>query len=240
MNNLPATVGGGGVHADGKLPRFREDDFRVLSELGPIEGASIADWPISYDDLEPCYADAERLIGVAGLAGANPFAAWRSGEYPMPPGAPMYGSTITAAAAERIGLHPYPGPTGCNSVPYDGRPACNNCGFCAYFGCPIHAKGDPVAVLRRALLTGRAELRPDAFVSKVLVRNGRATGVEWLDADCEPHEEHARVRRGRGWGYGDAPLVIAVGDGPPRDRPEPHVPYANFRHGHDAVPGARP
>ena len=166
VNNLPATVGGGGVHADGKLPRFREDDFRVFTELGPIEGASIADWPISYDDLEPCYADAERLIGVAGLAGANPFAAWRSGEYPMPPGAPMYGATITAAAAERIGLHPYPGPTGCNSVPYDGRPACNNCGFCAYFGCPIHAKGDPVAVLRRALLTGRAELRPDAFVSK--------------------------------------------------------------------------
>jgi gluconate 2-dehydrogenase alpha chain len=192
VNNLPATVGGGGVHADGKLPRFREDDFRVLSELGPIEGASIADWPISYDDLEQCYADAERLIGVAGLAGANPFAAWRSGEYPMPPGAPMYGSTITAAAAERVGLHPYPGPTGCNSVPYDGRPACNNCGFCAYFGCPIHAKGDPVAVLRRALLTGRAELRPDAFVSKILLRNGRATGVEWLDAECRPHEEHAQ------------------------------------------------
>ena len=192
VNNLPATVGGGGVHADGKLPRFREDDFRVLSELGPIEGASIADWPISYEDLEPCYADAERLVGVAGLAGANPFASWRSGEYPMPPGAPMYGSTITSAAAEKMGLHPYPGPTGCNSVPYDGRPACNNCGFCAYFGCPIHAKGDPVAVLRRALLTGRAQVRPDAFVSRVLVRNGRATGVEWLDDDCQPHEEHAQ------------------------------------------------
>ena len=205
-----------------------------------MEGTSIADWPISYDDLEPCYADAERLIGVAGLAGANPFAAWRSCEYPMPPGAPMYGSTITAAAAEKTGLHPYPGPTGCNSVPYDGRPACNNCGFCAYFGCPIHAKGDPVAVLRRALLSGRAELRPDAFVSKVLVRNGRATGVEWLDADCEPHEEHAEYVVVAGWGHGDAPLVIAVGDGPPGYRPKRHVPYANFRHGHYAVPGARP
>src|SRR6202046_494788 len=79
VNNLPATVGGGGVHANGKLPRFREDDFRVLSELGPIAGARIADWPLSYDDLEPFCADAERLIGVSGLAGANPFAAWRSG-----------------------------------------------------------------------------------------------------------------------------------------------------------------
>ena len=28
VNNLPSTVGGGGFHADGKLPRFREDDFK--------------------------------------------------------------------------------------------------------------------------------------------------------------------------------------------------------------------
>lgn len=191
VNNLPATVGGGGVHADGKLPRFREEDFAVLSELGPIEGTDIADWPLGYADLEPYYAEAERLIGVAGLAGANPFAAWRSGEYPMPPGAPMYSALITSAACEKLGYHPYPAPTGCNSVPYDGRPACVNCGFCAYFGCPIHAKGDPVAPLRRALMSGLAELRPQAFVSSILTANGRATGVEWLDETGGVHTESA-------------------------------------------------
>src|ERR1700730_7562115 len=63
VNNLPSTVGGGGVHADGKVPRFREDDFRVLSQWGPIEGADIADWPLSYDDLEPAYTEAERIVG---------------------------------------------------------------------------------------------------------------------------------------------------------------------------------
>jgi choline dehydrogenase-like flavoprotein len=191
VNNLPATVGGGGVHADGKLPRFREDDFNELSELGPIEGASVAVWPFGYDELEPYYTEAERLVGVAGEAAANPFAAWRSGPYPMPPGAPMYCAVLTSAAAERLGYHPYPAPTGCNSVPYDGRPACNNCGFCAYYGCPIHAKGDPVALLQRALLTGRAELRPDSFVSRILVQGGRATGVEWIDAEGERRTETA-------------------------------------------------
>jgi choline dehydrogenase-like flavoprotein len=189
VNNLPATVGGGGVHADGKLPRLREDDFRVLSELGPIDGAAVADWPLTYDDLEPHYAAAERLVGVAGLAGANPFAPWRSSPYPMPPGPPMYAALLTSEAAERLGYHPYPAPTGANSVPYDGRPACNNCGFCANFGCPIHAKGDPVAMLRRALRTGRAELRADAFVSRILVRGGWATGVEWIDRDGQTHQE---------------------------------------------------
>jgi len=191
VNNLPATVGGGGVHADGKVPRFREEDFSLLSHLGPLEGASVADWPISYDDLEPFYTEAERLIGVAGEAGANPFAPWRSDPYPMPPGPPMYSALVTASAASRLGYHPYPAPTAVNSVPYDDRPACNNCGFCASFGCPIHAKGDPVASLRRALLTGRAELRPEATVSKILVRNGQATGVEWIDGEGNHRVENA-------------------------------------------------
>ena len=183
VNNLPSTVGGGGVHADGKVPRFREDDFRMLTTFGPVQDASVADWPLTYADLEPFYAEAERSVGVAGDSAANPFAAWRSGPYPMPPGAPMYGALLTAAAAEQHGLHPYAAPTAANSVPYDGRPACNNCGFCAFYGCPIHAKGDPVAMLRRALLSGRAELRAETFVSEILVRNGRATGVAYLDAD---------------------------------------------------------
>ncbi len=191
VNNVPATVGGGSVHADAKLVRLREDDFRMLTELGPAEGANIADWPLTYDDLEPYYDTAERLIGVAGLAGANPFAAWRSSPYPMPPGPPMYASLLTSAAADRLGYHSYPAPTGVNSVPYDGRPACNNCGFCADFGCPIHAKGGPGPALRRALLTGRADLRADAFVSRILVRDGRATGVEWIDADGGTHVELA-------------------------------------------------
>src|SRR5439155_9137537 len=88
---------------------------------GPIDDdASLADWPIAYGDLEPFYADAERLVGVAGDASANPYAAWRSGPYPMPPGPPMYGATLSTAAAERLGYHPYPAPTGVNSVPYGG------------------------------------------------------------------------------------------------------------------------
>ncbi|MBI2169458.1 MAG: GMC family oxidoreductase [Actinobacteria bacterium] len=193
VNNLPSTVGGGGPHADGKLPRFREDDFHVRSAFGPIEGAAVEDWPLTYDELEPYYAEVERLIGVAGAAEANPFAAWRSGPYPMPPGPDMYGATLTAPAAEKLGLHPYRAPTGANSEPYDGRPACNNCGFCGFYGCPIHAKGDPIASLRRALLTGRCEIRPEAYVTEVVLDGSgrRATGVRYLDAGRRVQEVRA-------------------------------------------------
>lgn len=193
VNSIPSTVGGGGTHADGKVPRFRADDFELLSLLGPVEDAAVADWPVGYDELEPFYAEAERSVGVAGEAGANPLASWRSGPYPMPPGAPMYGAIVSSAAAEQLGLHPYPAPTAANSVAYDGRPACNNCGFCAFFGCPIHAKGDPVAMLQRALLSGRAELLAEHFASRITTDGRQATGVEVVGPDGVPRNIGART-----------------------------------------------
>jgi choline dehydrogenase-like flavoprotein len=207
VNNLPSTVGGGGVHADGKLPRFREDDFNLRTALGPVDGADVVDWPIDYSDLEPYYADAERLVGVAGET-TNPFAAWRSGPYPMPPGADMYGTTLSVPAAERLGLHPYRAPTGANSVPYDGRPACNNCGFCGFHGCPIEAKGDPVALLRKALQTGRCRIVPEALAVDLTLDTAgrRATGVRYLDLTMGPSAGDAPVRELRA-----AHVVLAGG-----------------------------
>ena len=72
-----------------------------------------------------------------------------------------------------------------NSVEYDGRPACNNCGFCAFYGCPIEAKGDPVAPLRAALRTGRCEIRTEAYVTGVVLgaTGKQAHGVRYLDGD---------------------------------------------------------
>ncbi len=183
VNTIPSTVGGGGVHADGKVPRFREEDFKLRSALGPQPDASIEDWPIDYGELEPYYREVEGLIGVAGAAGANPFASWRSGPYPMPPGPPMFGALRSSEAAERLGYHPYPAPTAANSIPYDGRPACNNCGFCAFFGCPIHAKGDPAAMLRRTMASGRAELWPECFVYRIRTAGRLAKGVDIRRAD---------------------------------------------------------
>ncbi|HEY7440277.1 MAG TPA: GMC family oxidoreductase [Acidimicrobiia bacterium] len=194
VNNLPSTVGGGGFHADAKLPRFREDDFKPLTVAGPVEAADLVDWPLDYDEMEPYYAQAEKLVGVAGEAGANPFASWRADPYPMPPGPDMFCATLTAAAAERLGMHPYRAPTGVNSVEYDGRPACNNCGFCGHYGCPIDAKGDPVAPLRRALRTGKLEIRPESYVSDIVLDgSGRqARGVRYIDSSFQTHEISAR------------------------------------------------
>jgi choline dehydrogenase-like flavoprotein len=188
VNNLPSVVGGGTVHWDAKTPRFWDIDFKKLSMLGPVAGADITDWPVTYADMEPLYEEVEHLIGVQGDAhalnvGPRGRHAPRHHPYPMPPGPPQYVSTLYAEAATALGWHPAPTPMAINSVEYDGRPACVDCGFCSGFGCPIHARVGALAPLRRAMLTGRVDLRPDTFVAKIDLKGRRATGVTTVDLD---------------------------------------------------------
>jgi len=82
---VPQMVGGGTVHWQGWLPRFTPEDFRLHTIVGDLQGTSLADWPISYDDLEPYYTKVEWAFGVSGLAGANAYEGPRSKGYPCPP-----------------------------------------------------------------------------------------------------------------------------------------------------------
>ena len=109
----------------------------------------------------------------------------------MPPGAQQRSSILIAKGAKRLGLHPFPFPSAINSVPHDGRPACNNCGFCANYGCPISARLGALAPLRRALRTGRVQLRAETTITKVVFSGRRATGVSFLDPQGNAGGENA-------------------------------------------------
>ncbi len=186
VNTPPKTVGGGSVHADMKLPRFRPQDFRLGSLLPEISGASFADWPVDYDALEPFYRFAEQRIGVQGQAGADPNEPPRSAPFPMPPGPISYDGQLITRGAARLGYTAFPFPCGVNSRPYDGRPACVECGFCGGFGCPIKAKGSaPVTSLRRALLSGHCQLHTETRVTRLLMSASgtEVIGAEGLDGD---------------------------------------------------------
>jgi choline dehydrogenase-like flavoprotein len=187
VNNLPAVVGGGTVHWDGKVPRFWSQDFKGRSLLGPVPGANVADWPLEYDELEPFYDEVENRLGVQGDRSRIPATtlaqAPRRSQFAMAPNPPMYGGLKLAAAAEQLGYHPYPYPMAVNSRPFDGRPVCNSCGFCSGFGCPILARGEAaISFLHQAIRAG-ARLRTRCFVYRVDLAAGgrRARGVSYLD-----------------------------------------------------------
>src|SRR5436309_1946764 len=180
VNSLPKAVGGAFQHADCKTPRFNAVDFRLKSAVEELiaatpglvvpgfndpasPAANFADWPFTYDDLEPFYVEAERLHGTQGDAD-NIYESRRSRPYPTPAGVGMYLNLLIADAAKRVSVpgigalnpHTYPAAIttrfarSYDSTAPDDRPPCVDCGLCSGFGCPNNSKGSPaVTTLRR-------------------------------------------------------------------------------------------
>jgi choline dehydrogenase-like flavoprotein len=188
-------VGGSTVHYSGLSWRLHPTDFRVRSEEGEVAGADLADWPITYDELEPYYDRAEWELGVSGEAFRNPFEGPRRRGYPLPPVARNSAGAILELGARVLGLHAFAPPLAILSQPYRGRPACTNKGFCSSYGCTVGAKSSTLeALVPRALATGRCEIRPDAFVTRIPVdAAGRAEGAAYIDADGREQLQRAAI-----------------------------------------------
>lgn len=200
---IPPSIGTGGgtIHWGGASFRFRESDFRMLSVIhrrfgksALPEGHTLVDWPISYRDLEPYYDRVEWELGVAGVAGnvegklqegGNPFDAPRKRGFPMPPLARHASEKHFVEAVRRLGYHPFPTPTAIASVPFKGRPACTNCGFCHGYPCHTGAKISTHELIEAAVKeTGNLEVRPHSRVFRIdRGRDGRVSGVAYLESD---------------------------------------------------------
>ena len=188
-------VGGSSVHFTANFWRFHEIDFVEHSKVGDIPGATLVDWPITYNDLEPYYTKVEWEVGVSGLAGASPFDPPRSKPYPMPP-LPVKGSGVVfERAAWKLGYHPFPAPMAILSRPRAGRDSCVNCGFCLGFGCEVGAKSSSLsAMIPVAEATGRCEIRPNSYVHQIATdKNGRVTGVLYFDSKRNIHLQRAKA-----------------------------------------------
>lgn len=184
--NLPAwhskCVGGSPVHWAGCCPRFLEYEFQARTTYGEIPGATLLDWPIGLDDLAPYYEKAEANIGVAGTNG-------------MPAHSPNNNAKVLFEGARRMGYTRYStGHYGHNSVPYDGRPATIQDGFC-FEGNKSRAKWSPlVSDLPKGEKTGHLEVRPQSMALRIeLNGSGRVTGVLYADADGNTQLQKARV-----------------------------------------------
>ena len=150
-NNDAMTLGGGTRVWGAQAWRMSPLDFRMATTYGEPEGSTLADWPISYDDLEPYYDRAEWALGVAGEPG-HAHSGHRSRGYPLPP-VPL-GTTghRLASGAERLGWPTAAVPLMVNTAPFGGRPACVRCSQCIGFACPVDAKtGSQNSVLADAV-----------------------------------------------------------------------------------------
>jgi choline dehydrogenase-like flavoprotein len=184
--SLPAwtckTVGGTTTHWAGCCPRFKDWEFRMLSEQGPIDGTTLLDWPITLADVEPYYDKAENKLGVT-----------RTNGIPGPPSNNNF--KVMGNGAKRAGYSAVStGRMAFNTVPRDGRPATIQDGF-NFQGDKQRAHWSTLTTeIPRAEKTGKLDLRPQSMAIRVEHNgNGRATGVTYVDADGNQHFQRARA-----------------------------------------------
>jgi choline dehydrogenase-like flavoprotein len=183
--------GGTMYHWLGTCLRYLPSTFREKTLYG-----TGADWPISYQTLEPWYCLAEKEIGVSGDS-RHDLGAPRSEPYPMPAILPSYTDRVMSERLQGLTFEGMPvlvesTPQARNSIPYQDRPPCAGSTNCVPI-CPIQAKYDATVHLKRALnprldpeyakYSGRSrpvEYRKDAVVTKVGIdSSGRVSKVYW-------------------------------------------------------------
>lgn len=189
-------VGGGTVTYGGSSWRHLPYEFREASYDQTIPSdTGMADWPITYEELEPYYTQAEWEMGISGLRVNSPFLAPMKKDYPVPPVPLKSSGALMSTAAAKLGLTFVPGPLAIITQPYMGRDACVNCGICSGYGCHVRARSSSaVAMWPLALKTGRCELRVRSYVREISVDNsGRANGVVYFDAQKREVRQRAKA-----------------------------------------------
>jgi choline dehydrogenase-like flavoprotein len=175
-------VGGTTLHWTASTPRIPEGDFEPTAYLSGLDDCSIIDWPVPYEEMRHFYGIAEKQMGVSQTNG-----------WPALPETNHY--RVLAEGARRIGLkQAHIGRMAINSVARDGRPACQQLGFCVS-GCAVNAKwtaaNTPIA---KALQTNRYELRPESFVLRIEHdERGRVARVVYVDQQGQLQAQRARV-----------------------------------------------
>jgi choline dehydrogenase-like flavoprotein len=167
-------VGGTTLHYQGEAHRFPDHAFDMKERYG-----FGINWPLSYEELIPYYAKAEKWLGVAGDP-ANPFKPAR-GPYPTPAHDLSTKTQWVKHGSDKLGWSLLPNSLVLPSQSYDGRSPCRYTGMCVK-GCPFGAKSSvDLAVLPRGLKTGRLKVLDKTRVLELeTAADGSINGVVYL------------------------------------------------------------
>ena len=186
-------VGGSSVHFTANFWRLRPVDFKERSLLGSISGTGFADWPITYEELEPYYTKVDWECGVSGAPGPNDPP--RSRPYPLPPMPIKSSGVLMERGAKKLGWNAQVAPVAVLSQPFNGRNACIHCGYCMGYGCEMGAKSSTLAaMIPLAVNSGNCEIRTAATAMRIETNAaGRATSVVYVDATGTEHRQLAKA-----------------------------------------------
>jgi choline dehydrogenase-like flavoprotein len=132
-------VGGNTKFYGSALFRLRREDFGEIQHAGGISPA----WPITYDDLEPYYTQAEQIYHVHGTRGEDPTDPGSTTPYPHTAVSHEPRIQQLSDDFERLGLRPFHVPLGIMLDETNRHAsACIRCNTCDGFPCLVNAKSD--------------------------------------------------------------------------------------------------
>jgi choline dehydrogenase-like flavoprotein len=167
--------------------RMSDLDFKAASHDGYGD-----DWPISYEEMVPYYEEVERFVGISGTAENLP---------QLPDSVFLPGMEMTCgeqilkkAAMEKLGRVVTIGRAAILTKQHNGRAACHYCGPCEQ-GCVTFSYfSSPWTTIADAHKTGRLTLMTDAVASHLVMKDGKASAVAYIDrVTREPREVRAKV-----------------------------------------------
>ncbi len=161
-------VGGNTKMYGAALLRLRKEDFGEIRHHGGISPA----WPLSYEDFEPYYTQAEHLYHVHGEHGVDPTEPPASAEYRHPPVSHEPRIQALFDGLRGLGHHPFPLPLGILLDEEHQKPKhtsrCIRCNTCDGFPCLVHAKADAeVICVGPALEHPNVQLLTRAYVRRL-------------------------------------------------------------------------
>jgi len=159
-----ANFGGSSNCWTGCTPRFMPNDFRIKTLYGVGQ-----DWPLTYDDLEPYYCEAEDIMRIGG-PDKTPFP--KSKPYPLPA---QELSTVDKLIQEHYGNLYISQPTARATVPTGARNACCSSAVCSL--CPVDSKFTIENSLDTLYKDPRVEIRYGCQVFNMLTANDHITSV---------------------------------------------------------------
>lgn len=183
------TVGGLAMHWGGVTPRYSPEDFHVRSLYGVGD-----DWPVTYDEMDPFYQEAEEIMGISGEQGPAALDP-RGRPFPMPAIPLSYNLALLREWMHKAGVAMWSQPSAKNTVPYDGRGGCQRCDSC-YPICPTGAKYSPDFTFDKLTAPKRITMLTHTLVRRLHAdeKTGRITSASANTTDGTNEEIELRAK----------------------------------------------
>ncbi len=162
--------------------RMGDIDFKAASH----DGYDV-DWPVDYAEMAPYYEEVEKYVGISGRAENLP-------QLPdsvfLPPMEMTCGEEILRdQVKKKMGRTVTIGRTAILTRDHNGRKACHYCGPCER-GCITYSYfSSPFTTIKDAAKTGRLTLITDAVAARVVMRDGKAAGISYIDRTTRASRE---------------------------------------------------